>query len=260
MKLLKCAVKHKCLCLGSWSKTCDTHFNAVFKTASSAKFGKSRVIHCVCGDYPFVASKSGSGPRAVINELLINDIHYVLSLVKELPESVFAVGHSFVEDAKKNDVNDTSVLVINFANAVAYLIGRSRSAHGVDHRIDIVGEFGSALFVDNQPVSGVVRRKTKGDNYDRLFDNYDNRYAQSYVNEVENFVDVLAGKNNAKGHDVDEAFRVAAVADAAALSLKTGKVVLIKDNVKNNKQEEGEKKLIVEDDDSVLGKRKREKN
>jgi len=114
--------------------------------------------------------------------------------------------------------------VLKTASGRICVISNSRrSGYGYDQRIEAYGENG-LLKADNVLESTVAHWGAGGPVLDAFQNFFLDRYAEAYRTEVDHFAAVMAGEA-APLVGFDDAVKALELAEAAALSVKTGQVV-----------------------------------
>jgi myo-inositol 2-dehydrogenase/D-chiro-inositol 1-dehydrogenase len=137
---------------------------------------------------------------------------------------VFATGSAFDPAVAVLGDIDTAVILVRFASGALCSIDNSRRAvYGYDQRLEVFGSRG-CLTVPNRTPTGVEQGDATGQHRDRLLHFFLDRYQESYVAEMQEFVErVRHGREAAvTGHD---GLQAVVLALAARTSLQEGRAV-----------------------------------
>ena len=161
----------------------------------------------------------------IFHDCGIHDIDLIMWIVGEVPTTVYAQAHAFHSSiAELNDV-DTVAITMKFPSGVIAQIDLSRfAAYGYDQRLEAFGSNGM-LQSQNAPASSVCFSDNKGVQDDVYMFSFPQRFAESYVNELDHFFDVIEGRPCSVKKE--EALMACKVASACQESFKTGKPVCI---------------------------------
>eukprot|EP01090_Pellita_catalonica_P012919 TRINITY_DN2944_c0_g1_i1.p1 TRINITY_DN2944_c0_g1~~TRINITY_DN2944_c0_g1_i1.p1 ORF type:complete len:729 (+),score=118.86 TRINITY_DN2944_c0_g1_i1:1465-3651(+) len=216
-----------------WNRRFDPHFKRLHEKSNTDSFGPPRVINTVCGDNPLPPTNILIALGSIYHDLMVHDIDIAFWFTRELPQTVYALGHSFIDGLGEAGVLDTAALVMTYPDkgCTALLVARRQSTHGYDQRLEVVGGHGKAILADNPSRSTVVLREEGGDLHDTLSYTFEDRYEESYLAEIDNFVNVVLGDSSGKAapaSSFEESLSVAVLTDASLASQNAGKVVLLK--------------------------------
>lgn len=159
---------------------------------------------------------------------LIHDFDMALWLVAPPARvvEIFCRGHAYLPVSQQvNDVDSISVL-LKFNNGVICIVDNHRSTpYGYDQRLEVRLDNGESLRVLN-PASqqelldrAEAREQVRNNPPPGM-----ERYAQAYSDEIQHFVSLLSGEDKVARSLNTDCLRGALIADAAAASLRTGKV------------------------------------
>ena len=161
----------------------------------------------------------------LFRDMMIHDLDMARFLLPEEPSQVFATGSVLVDKAigEAGDVDTAMVILRTPSGRLAHIDNSRRAAFGYDQRVEAFGEKGM-LQAHNPTPTAVVATTSAGQQSDKPFHFFLERYASAYQAELEHFLEVLAGKATplVSGEDGRKALLLA---DAANESLRTGKLV-----------------------------------
>lgn len=169
----------------------DPSFLRVRELVASGAIGRPCILRIASRDPepPSVAYAKASGGMYL--DMTIHDFDMARFLVGEV-EEVYAMGSVLVAPwlAEADDV-DTDIVTLRFANGALGVIDNSRQAvYGYDQRLEVFCSAGIAM-ADNQAVDTVVRGDTFGMHAALPPRFFMQRYPETYVNEVREFIDCV---------------------------------------------------------------------
>ena len=164
----------------------------------------------------------------LFRDMMIHDFDIARFLFAEEPVEVTAMGGVLVDPAigEIGDVDSAMVTMRMASGALCQINCSRRCAYGYDQRIEMFGEKG--MLISANPTMTNLQRynSTSTGAGDRLHHFFIERYAQSYIHEIDAFIDALTG-----GYDPSPSFedgrRALMLADAALESAKSGRTVQI---------------------------------
>lgn len=165
----------------------------------------------------------------LFRDMAIHDFDMARFLFAEEPVEVTAMG-SVLVDASIGDAGDidTAMAVMRMeSGALCHINCSRRSAYGYDQRIELFGERG--MLVSNNPTPTNVERHTSSATAARpvLYPFFIERYAESYVREIDAFVDALESSEPA-APSFEDGRRALLLADAAGDSARSGRSVAVR--------------------------------
>lgn len=166
-------------------------------------------------------------PYGIFYDTMIHDFDMVRWLTGEEPVEVFARTACML-DASENPHRDpdTAMVVLKMASgALVHVNSSFRAVYGYDQRIEAFGEKGMLVSRNHQP-TGLERYDASGIRQDPLLRFFIERYAESYVRELGDFIDAVTG-NRAPSITLDDGRRALQVAEAAVESARTGATVTL---------------------------------
>jgi len=204
----------------------DPGHTALAKAVQSGDIGQPEMLVITSRDPapPPVEYLKVSG--GLFRDMMIHDLDIARFIMQTDPVELSAFGTSMVDPAigELGDV-DTAMVAMRFpSGALVHINCSRRSVYGYDQRIEAFGSEGM-LISGNHTETQLERYGAKQTAArERLLDFFIERYARSYVNEVDAFVDTVEGKR-----EVSPAFedgrQALVLADAALESLNSGKAV-----------------------------------
>eukprot|EP01089_Gocevia_fonbrunei_P012902 TRINITY_DN316_c0_g1_i2.p1 TRINITY_DN316_c0_g1~~TRINITY_DN316_c0_g1_i2.p1 ORF type:complete len:466 (-),score=147.19 TRINITY_DN316_c0_g1_i2:38-1435(-) len=222
-----------------WNRRHDPNFRKLNELSKKDGFGDPRYITTVCGDHPLGPTHLLIALGSIFHDLMVHDIDIASWFTGELPDSLFALGNTFIEELKAANAGilDTALLVMNWEKKgiTVFITARRKSRHGYDQRVEVLGKSGQLLFADNPLKSTVIHRTGDKASHDLISYTFDDRYYDSYANELENFVNLVIGPVDSSvpvpsSSSFAESFNVSLVTDGALKSAQTGKTIVFKKN------------------------------
>ena len=143
-------------------------------------------------------------------------------------EEVYAAGSVMVDPAltEAGDVDTAMVIMKTASGALVHINNSRRAVYGYDQRVEAFGARGMVQS-DNLRAAAVLRHSaTATDAKEPLLNFFVERYAQAYVDELNDFVDVVT-EHKKPQVDFEDGRRALILADAAWESLKSGQPVRI---------------------------------
>lgn len=158
-------------------------------------------------------------------DMTIHDFDMARFIAGAEVEEVYAVGAVLVDPAigEAGDI-DTAVITLRFANGALGTIDNSRQAvYGYDQRLEVFGEKGQIAVGNPKPHTAVVSH-AKGDSAPPLLHFFLQRYSDSFVAELGEFVEAIQSgtETPVSGFDGKAPVRIAL---AAKRSLKENRPV-----------------------------------
>lgn len=152
-------------------------------------------------------------------DMIIHDFDMARYLLQDEPISVYAEADVLVDPAigRLGDV-DTAVTTLKFKKGTIVVIDDSRKAvYGYDQRIEAFGSLGMVA-TQNQREHSVITYTRTGSHMIPYKDFFMERYRQSYINEINEFLKICTGKNGdlVTVHDAYMATKIALAAMKSA--------------------------------------------
>ena len=139
---------------------------------------------------------------------------------------VYARGAALIDPAVATEAGDidTALITLTFEDGTWALIDNSRQAvFGYDQRLEIFGDRGM-IQVDNNLYHRNVISDSSGIHHALPYNSFPERYARSYVNEIEAFVQSVL-ENREPPATAADSLQATLVAEAAGRSMREGRVV-----------------------------------
>jgi myo-inositol 2-dehydrogenase/D-chiro-inositol 1-dehydrogenase len=170
----------------------DHNFARVRELVTAGEIGKPQVLRITSRDPapPPVEYVRVSG--GIFLDMTIHDFDMARFLIDSEVEQVYAAGGVMVDPAigKAGDI-DTTIITLHYANGVLGAIDNSRQAvYGYDQRVEVFGSAGMVTVSNDKPDSAVVSNASSVRGSLPLFF-FVERYTESYVTEIEAFIDCI---------------------------------------------------------------------
>lgn len=209
----------------------DPSFANVKNYVDSGKIGKIYSLHIVSRDPAPPPLKYIENSGGLFTDMTIHDFDMARHIMQCEVIQVFAKGHNLIdpEIGKAGDI-DTGVLVLTFENNATALIENSRKAvYGYDQRLEVFGSVGM-MRAENPLKNTNQYFDVKGAHLARHADFFMDRYASSYLIEMEVFLEAFRKKSTMPVSGED-GLKAMIIADAANRSMKENRPINIsKDN------------------------------
>lgn len=210
-----------------FNRRLDPQYHSVKKRVDAGDIGKVEQVIIISRDpgpapQSYIAVSGG-----IFRDMTIHDFDMARYFVPNIVE-VTAVGQNTFCDyiKEENDFDNVTVTLRGANGELVTIVNSRRCAFGYDQRIEVFGEDGM-LTTSNLTHSTVAHFTKDFTNSQEMYmDNFLERYAASYRNELKNFIAGIAdGKQYNSSYDDGRAALM--LADAALESSKTGKAVAV---------------------------------
>ena len=220
------AETHNIPLLCAFNRRFDPAIHFVHDRVKNDDIGKVQVIKTTSRDssLPSVDYVKISG--GIFHDSCVHDIDLICWIMGEAPHTVFCLANAFhSEIGELNDV-DTVGVVMKFPSGAIGQIDMSRHAvYGYDQRVEVFGSNGM-LTSNNSSSLNVTHSHTGGSSQHPIKFSFAQRYAESYILEMNHFINVLRKKENLLVSK-DDVLRSFNVAEAIEKSHRTGKPVAL---------------------------------
>ncbi|XP_041356194.1 myo-inositol 2-dehydrogenase-like [Gigantopelta aegis] len=187
--------------LTAFQRRFDPAFQKVVSAAHSKSIGDIQMLNFRSRDspkpsYDFLGavgtSSTGCG---ILTDLAVHDIDLMVWITRaQRPESVYVVTHTHDTKMAEFGEADTMVAVVKYKCGILATLDASRyAAYGYDMRLEVFGSDGLAT-VENPKVSSEVIDMGRGARMTRLNESFTQRFRESYINEIDHFIDCVDGK------------------------------------------------------------------
>jgi myo-inositol 2-dehydrogenase/D-chiro-inositol 1-dehydrogenase len=200
----------------------DPSHRAVHEAVLNGRVGEVRLAHIISRDPAPPPASYIEASGGIFVDMTVHDFDMAVFLVGSPVVRVMAYGGVTVDPAigEAGDI-DTALTVLIHANGVITTIDNCRqAAYGYDQRVEVFGSLGMAQS-ENRPIHHGVLSTADGSHRQPLMNFFLERYALSYINELDAFVQYVRG--GGESPVPGRAGRAAAVlALAAGQSLRSG--------------------------------------
>jgi len=179
--------------LCSFNRRFDPNIKGVREKVISGALGNVHIVKTTARDHPEPPRSYLEISGGIYHDCGIHDIDLVCWILNEYPSQVYAQGVARTGQYTEMDDVDTVIMTLTFPSGIIATIDLSRLAcYGYDQRIEVFGSKGM-LISENQKPTSVTHYDSSGCHDDILKWSFPQRYAESYVNVLEHFLDVLEG-------------------------------------------------------------------
>jgi myo-inositol 2-dehydrogenase/D-chiro-inositol 1-dehydrogenase len=170
----------------------DASYRRVRQAVEQGETGRLQQLHIISRDPapPPIEYIAGSG--GLFLDMTIHDFDMARFLVGGEVDEVFVMAGVMVDPAigEVGDV-DTATILLRFSNGVIGTIENCRrAAYGYDQRVEVLGSAG-AVRTENKYSNTAIISDSSSIRYDLPLHFYIERYTQSYITEIEAFVDAV---------------------------------------------------------------------
>ena len=212
----------------AFNRRFDPSHRAVYEAIDQGEVGAVEIVSIVSRDpYPPPVEYLKHSPRALFRETTVHDLDLARWLLGEEPVTLSAMASCLIEpEFRPLDEVDTAVVIMRTASGKLCHIDNSwRAAYGYDQRVEVFGSKGMARS-GNLHLTSIERFAATGTATDPIHDFFMDRYIDSYVAELDHFIEVASGRAQPAitAHDGVAAL---ALAEAAIESARTGHTVSV---------------------------------
>ena len=210
----------------AFNRRFDPSHGAVHETVSRGDVGTVEIVSIVSRDpYPPPVEYLEKSPKALFRETMVHDFDLARWLLGEEPVALNAMASCLVEPAfRALDEVDTAVVTLRTASGKLCHIDNSwRAAYGYDQRVEVLGSKGMARS-GNVHRTTIERFSAAGTARDPILDFFIDRYVDSYIAELDHFIEV-ASRHAAPAITAHDGVAALILAEAAIESARTGQTV-----------------------------------
>lgn len=166
-------------------------------------------------------------PYGIFYDTMIHDFDMVRWLTAEEPVDIFARTACMLDERENPHRDpDTAMVQMRLAGgALVHVNSSFRAVYGYDQRIEAFGEKGMLVSHNHQPTR-LERYDASGIHQDPLLRFFIERYEESYVRELGDFVEAVEQKRT-PSITLEDGRRALVVAEAAVASAKSGAPIRI---------------------------------
>jgi myo-inositol 2-dehydrogenase/D-chiro-inositol 1-dehydrogenase len=193
----------------------DPNFRRLREVVATGQIGEPHILRITSRDPKPPPLEYVRVSGGIFLDMTIHDFDMARFVLGSEVETIYAAGGVLVdpEIGRAGDI-DTTIITLQFANGALGTIDNSRQAvYGYDQRVEVFGSMGMAACSNEKPDSAVVSNAT-GEHAALPLFFFVERYTESYVAELEAFVDCLVNDTRLPVTGVDG--RIAVVMGYAA--------------------------------------------
>ena len=224
---LDVVTKEKALLMVGFNRRFDPNFMEVRRQIEAGTVGTVEMVSITSrdpGPPPLDYIKRSGG---LFRDMMIHDFDMARFLLGEEPVSVYATASVLVDPAigTAGDVDSAAVILTTKSGKICQINNSRRATYGYDQRVEVHGSKG-LVSAENMRETTVEVATGAGYTREPLMNFFMTRYTAAYRNEISAFIAALKAKTamNPSGND---GLKALLLADAAALSVKEGRVVAV---------------------------------
>jgi myo-inositol 2-dehydrogenase/D-chiro-inositol 1-dehydrogenase len=162
----------------------------------------------------------------LFRDMMIHDFDLARWLLGEEPVEVVAKASCRVDAkiGKAGDVDTAMVILKTKGGALCHINNSRRAAYGYDQRVEVFGSKGMVRSDNLRPTAILKSNDSATDAQDVLLHFFIERYQQSYVNELDDFIGAVLARRRPAVAAADGR-RALLLANAALASHRTGRTV-----------------------------------
>jgi len=211
--------------LTAFNRRFDPSFAALQGRIAAGDIGQVELVTILSrdpGPPPIDYVKTSGG---LFRDMMIHDLDMARFLMGEDPVGIHAVGSCLVDPAigEAGDVDTAAVTLTTKSGAICQISCSRRATYGYDQRIEVHGARGM-LRADNQRENTVEFANGAGFATAPAQSFFLERYERAYAAEMESFVAALR-EGRAPSPGIHDGLKAQKLADAATMSMKTGKTI-----------------------------------
>jgi myo-inositol 2-dehydrogenase/D-chiro-inositol 1-dehydrogenase len=229
IKINEAVEKHDVKMMVGFNRRFDPNFLKVYEMVMSGKVGKPYVLRITSRDPAPPPEEYIRASGGLFLDMTIHDFDMARYLMNSEVTEVYARANVLVDPVfEKAGDWDTAIVMLTFENDALCAIDNSRQAvYGYDQRVEVFGSEGMVTVKNNTPDNHIFLDR-RGVHSALPLNFFMQRYTESYLNEMQEFVDSI--KNNtpppATGKDGLAAVKIGL---AAMKSVKENRPVKIKE-------------------------------
>jgi myo-inositol 2-dehydrogenase/D-chiro-inositol 1-dehydrogenase len=200
----------------------DHNFRKVRQLIDDGQVGNIYFINITSRDpdAPPISYVKVSG--GMFMDMTIHDFDMARLLCGSEVKEVYAKGAVFVnpEIGAAGDI-DSAVIILTFENGAIATINNCRKAvYGYDQRVEVFGSKGKVEIANDTPSTAVISNG-EGIISEKPLHFFMDRYTQSYVDEIKDFIDAIVNKKETPTN-MEDGLKSVEIAYAAKRSLMSG--------------------------------------
>ena len=206
----------------------DPNHRAVRDAVRGGEIGQLELLIITSRDPSLASMDYMRVSGGIFRDMTIHDFDLARFILGEEPVEVYATGSVKVEPALAalHDVDTAMVVMKAQSGALVHINNSRRAVYGYDQRVEAFGAKGMVQS-DNHRATTVRRYGAeRTDAKDPLLHFFIERYKQAYVDELNEFIDVVENKGK-PSVDFEDGRRALIIADAAWEATRTGRAIKI---------------------------------
>lgn len=206
----------------------DPSHRALAEAVRAGEIGALELLIVTSRDPALASMEYMRVSGGIFRDMTIHDFDLARFILGEEPVEVFATGSVKVEPrlAEIHDVDTAMVVMKSGSGALVHINNSRRAVYGYDQRVEAFGSNGM-LQSDNRRATTLRRYSAeRTDAQDPLLHFFIQRYAEAYVHELNDFIDVVE-KGRKPAVDFEDGRRALIIADAAWESVRSGRAVKV---------------------------------
>jgi myo-inositol 2-dehydrogenase/D-chiro-inositol 1-dehydrogenase len=204
----------------------DPSHRALFDALRAGEIGRPEMLVLTSRD-PEISPPDyvAAMPYGIFYDTMIHDFDMVRWLTADEPVEVIARTSCMLseKDNPHRDPDTAMVLLRMAGGALVHVNSSFRAVYGYDQRIEAFGDKGMLISRNRYPTT-LERYGADGIRSDGLLRFFIERYAESYVRELDDFIRALAGKRP-PSVGLEDGRRALVIAEAAVTSARSGNPV-----------------------------------
>jgi myo-inositol 2-dehydrogenase / D-chiro-inositol 1-dehydrogenase len=207
----------------------DPSHRALFDALRAGEIGQPEMLVLTSRD-PEISPPDyvAAMPYGIFYDTMIHDFDMVRWLLADEPVEVVARTSCMLgeKDNPHRDPDTAMVLLRMAGGALVHVNSSFRAVYGYDQRIEAFGEKGMLISRNRQPTT-LERYGADGIRSDGLLRFFIERYAESYVRELDDFIRALADRRP-PSVGLEDGRRALVIAEAAVTSARSGEPVILR--------------------------------
>ena len=206
----------------------DPSHRALRDAVQSGEIGQLELLIITSRDPSLASMEYMRVSGGIFRDMTIHDFDLARFILGEEPGEVYATGSVKIEPALAalRDVDTAMVVMKAESGALVHINNSRRAVYGYDQRVEAFGSKGMVQS-DNHRATTMRRYSAeRTDAKDPLLHFFIERYKQAYVDELNEFIDVVEKKAK-PSVDFEDGRRALIIADAAWEATRTGRAIKI---------------------------------
>jgi myo-inositol 2-dehydrogenase / D-chiro-inositol 1-dehydrogenase len=214
------------VCLIGFQRRFDPTFHSLKSRLDAGEIGVTEALTIVSRDpgAPPVSYLKRSG--GIFKDMLIHDFDIFRWIMGEEAVSLYAAASTLIDPAiatEADDADTTAVTITTTSAKLAQIHTSRRAAYGYDQRFEVLGSLGMLQAGNHRPTE-VTASGPNVVSTDKPEHFFLQRYERAYRNELDHFVEVVAGQQKLRV-GIEDGVKALELAEAAAKSWREGRVV-----------------------------------